>query len=163
MSSRRRTTGQPGLEPGIAGFGDRCLSQLGHCPRGADRNGHRARPKRRRPMRAEGLEPPRAEAHQDLNLARIPIPPRPRGLDSRRRAGCRQRTIDFVLETEMPDFGLKSPSPSPWRRRSRRWSRQRRHLLRLLLTVAMPLPEPVGRGCDGTLTRQQRGIIGSGF
>jgi hypothetical protein len=24
--------GQPGLEPGIAGFGDRCLSQLGHCP-----------------------------------------------------------------------------------------------------------------------------------
>ncbi len=30
-------------------------------------------------MRAEGLEPPRAEAHQDLNLARIPIPPRPRG------------------------------------------------------------------------------------
>jgi hypothetical protein len=30
-------------------------------------------------MRAEGLEPPRAEAHQDLNLARIPIPPRPLG------------------------------------------------------------------------------------
>src|SRR6185437_5107304 len=30
-------------------------------------------------MRAEGLEPPRAEAHQDLNLARMPIPPRPRG------------------------------------------------------------------------------------
>src|SRR5262245_3401710 len=27
------STGQPGLEPGIAGFGDRCLSQLGHCPR----------------------------------------------------------------------------------------------------------------------------------
>ena len=24
--------GQPGLEPGIAGFGDRCLSQFGHCP-----------------------------------------------------------------------------------------------------------------------------------
>src|SRR6202042_3013769 len=36
-------TGQPGLEPGIAGFGDRCLSQLGHCPRGArNRNGVRA-------------------------------------------------------------------------------------------------------------------------
>mgnify|MGYP001048067873 CR=1 FL=1 len=30
-------------------------------------------------MRAEGFEPPRAEAHQDLNLARMPIPPRPRG------------------------------------------------------------------------------------
>ena len=25
--------GQPGLEPGIAGFGDRCLIQFGHCPR----------------------------------------------------------------------------------------------------------------------------------
>lgn len=24
-------------------------------------------------MRAEGLEPPRAEAHQDLNLARLPF------------------------------------------------------------------------------------------
>ena len=33
LSSRIRQTGQPGLEPGIAGFGDRCLSQLGHCPR----------------------------------------------------------------------------------------------------------------------------------
>jgi hypothetical protein len=30
-------------------------------------------------VRMEGLEPPRAEAHQDLNLARIPIPPHPRG------------------------------------------------------------------------------------
>ncbi len=30
-----KQTGQPGLEPGIAGFGDRCLSQLGHCPRGS--------------------------------------------------------------------------------------------------------------------------------
>ena len=29
-------TGQPGLEPGIAGFGDRCLSQLGHCPEGGN-------------------------------------------------------------------------------------------------------------------------------
>ena len=30
-------------------------------------------------MRTRGLEPPRALAHQDLNLARLPIPPRPRG------------------------------------------------------------------------------------
>ena len=29
-------------------------------------------------MRARGFEPPRAEAHQDLNLARLPVPPRPR-------------------------------------------------------------------------------------
>lgn len=33
-SRKSDETGQPGLEPGIAGFGDRCLSQLGHCPRG---------------------------------------------------------------------------------------------------------------------------------
>ena len=30
-------------------------------------------------MRARGLEPPRAEAHRDLNPARLPVPPRPRG------------------------------------------------------------------------------------
>ena len=28
-------------------------------------------------VRTEGLEPPRAFAHQDLNLARLPFPPRP--------------------------------------------------------------------------------------
>ena len=70
-------TGQPGLEPGIAGFGDRCLSQLGHCPEGSDAS-RAAIVGAGTSMRAEGLEPPRAEAHQDLNLARLPIPPRPR-------------------------------------------------------------------------------------
>ena len=30
-------------------------------------------------VRVEGLEPPQAFAHQDLNLARLPIPPHPRG------------------------------------------------------------------------------------
>jgi hypothetical protein len=29
-------------------------------------------------MRAEGLEPPRPLDHEDLNLARLPVPPRPR-------------------------------------------------------------------------------------
>jgi hypothetical protein len=29
-------------------------------------------------MRARGVEPPRAEAHRDLNPARLPVPPRPR-------------------------------------------------------------------------------------
>src|SRR6185436_11875328 len=29
-------------------------------------------------MRMRGLEPPRAEAHTDLNRARLPIPPHPR-------------------------------------------------------------------------------------
>jgi hypothetical protein len=32
------------------------------------------------PMRMRGLEPPRAEAHTDLNRARLPIPPHPRGV-----------------------------------------------------------------------------------
>jgi hypothetical protein len=30
-------------------------------------------------MRMRGLEPPRAFAHTDLNRARLPIPPHPRG------------------------------------------------------------------------------------
>src|SRR5439155_5887091 len=30
-------------------------------------------------MRMRGLEPPRARAHGDLNAARLPIPPHPRG------------------------------------------------------------------------------------
>ena len=34
-------------------------------------------------MRVRGLEPPRAEAHQDLNLARIPVPPHPRDSQDR--------------------------------------------------------------------------------
>ena len=40
----------------------------------------RAKPEDRleRKMRARGLEPPRAEAHRDLNPARLPVPPHPR-------------------------------------------------------------------------------------
>jgi hypothetical protein len=36
-------------------------------------------------MRARGLEPPRAEAHRDLNPARLPVPPRPRSYKDRAR------------------------------------------------------------------------------
>ncbi len=32
-------------------------------------------------MRARGIEPPRVLPHKNLNLARLPIPPRPRRLD----------------------------------------------------------------------------------
>ena len=42
-------------------------------------------------MRAEGLEPPRALAHEDLNLARLPVPPRPR-----RSADSRPGTAAFA-------------------------------------------------------------------
>ena len=34
-------------------------------------------------VRARGLEPPRAEAHRDLNPARLPVPPRPRCFKNR--------------------------------------------------------------------------------
>jgi hypothetical protein len=44
-------------------------------------------------MRARGLEPLRAEAHQDLNLARLPIPPRPRGIQDR-AVGQKRRMAD---------------------------------------------------------------------
>jgi hypothetical protein len=51
-------------------------------------------------MRAEGLEPPRAEAHQDLNLARMPIPPRPRGCGSATQvaAGAASSRIDSMID-----------------------------------------------------------------
>jgi Protein kinase domain len=52
--------------------------------------GRAARPAHRLVVRAEGLEPPRAEAHQDLNLARLPVPPRPRA-----------RRIDPVAAADM--------------------------------------------------------------
>ena len=45
----------------------------------AEERGRRAAGKAvSREMRARGVEPPRAEAHRDLNPARLPIPPRPR-------------------------------------------------------------------------------------
>src|SRR5579859_3703513 len=34
------------------------------------------------PMRMRGLEPPRTYVHTDLNRARLPIPPHPRGAGS---------------------------------------------------------------------------------
>jgi hypothetical protein len=45
----------------------------------AFRNGGQALPLPRYDMRMRGLEPPRACAHTDLNRARLPIPPHPRG------------------------------------------------------------------------------------
>ena len=48
-------------------------------------------------VRAKGLEPPRAFAHQDLNLARLPVPPRPRS--GQRTAS--QRTPDAPVAGAM--------------------------------------------------------------
>ncbi len=47
------------------------------------------RPKQHRTwlVRAKGLEPPQAFAYQDLNLARLPFPPRPRNGPHRKQ--CR--------------------------------------------------------------------------
>lgn len=64
-------------------------------------------------MRAEGLEPPRAEAHQDLNLARIPIPPRPR--DARRGLTSGQcRVEDRFYDRRVP-VGEVRPGYELWR------------------------------------------------
>ncbi len=46
----------------------------------------------RRRVRARGLEPPRAEAHRDLNPARLPVPPRPRAATAYRRRATRPRS-----------------------------------------------------------------------
>ena len=47
-------------------------------PRSGRRSTRSSRRCRRPSMRARGVEPPRAEAHRDLNPARLPVPPRPR-------------------------------------------------------------------------------------
>src|SRR3954462_4883775 len=50
-------------------------------------------------VRAEGLEPPRAFAHPDLNLARIQIPPRPPARSDRLlRAAARDCMVRLVAE-----------------------------------------------------------------
>ena len=67
-------------------------------------------------MRAEGLEPPRAEAHQDLNLARMPIPPRPRGCpgsgltrDQRRASLLDSMIVAWRLERSGPATNFGGP------------------------------------------------------
>ena len=45
-------------------------------------------------MRMRGLEPPRAFAHTDLNRARLPIPPHPRGAEI---VAVRETDLDGVL------------------------------------------------------------------
>ena len=67
-------------------------------------------------MRAEGFEPPRAEAHQDLNLARMPIPPRPRGAPDRglTRGKCRvvaSRFYDRRRERGRGKAGVRALAP----------------------------------------------------
>src|SRR5215210_2056706 len=59
------------------------------------------RPRRGKPMRMRGLEPPRGYPHTDLNRARLPIPPHPRSSSLAAcfgdRAGSR-RGYDVVLK-----------------------------------------------------------------
>ena len=60
-------------------------------------------------MRMRGLEPPRAEAHTDLNRARLPIPPHPRGGQCSR--GTSARTV-----RERTYHAAPAPLPAPARR-----------------------------------------------
>ena len=59
---RSGLAGIPGFEPGCSGFRARRVCQFPHIPS----------------VRAAGVEPARAHAHQVLSLARLPITPRPR-------------------------------------------------------------------------------------
>jgi hypothetical protein len=70
-------------------------------------------------VRAEGLEPPRDYAHQDLNLARLPIPPRPRHVivarfrvTSLRQNGC----VTPSITDELLDQTHRWASLSQWER-----------------------------------------------
>ncbi len=53
-------------------------------------------------VRTEGLEPPRDYAHQDLNLARLPIPPRPHRTDDATSGSGRRRTPVSRSATSSP-------------------------------------------------------------
>jgi hypothetical protein len=75
---RSGLAGIPGFEPGYSGFRARRVCQFPHIPS----------------VRAAGVEPARAHAHQVLSLARLPITPRPRAPPGNRtpfprlRVGC---------------------------------------------------------------------------
>jgi hypothetical protein len=75
---RSGLAGIPGFEPGCSGFRARRVCQFPHIPS----------------VRAAGVEPARAHAHQVLSLARLPITPRPRAPPGNRtpfprlRVGC---------------------------------------------------------------------------
>ena len=84
-------------------------------------------------VRAEGLEPPQAIAHQDLNLARLPFPPRPRVLPVSSLCHVsepRHRKVYFRHSVKRAGTGLVGAScglqylfPSS---RSRGWDSRRR-------------------------------------
>jgi hypothetical protein len=73
-------------------------------------------------MRMRGLEPPRPFGHTDLNRARLPIPPHPRGRGdfSWRRCPAQWRgrpscfSITGRLSRSRWTLAAKSSSPSPW-------------------------------------------------
>ncbi len=68
-----------------------------------------------RAMRARGVEPPRAEAHRDLNPARLPVPPHPR--DPKRNAlhpRPRRRPRGPAAAPVLPP----RPPPGPLQRRA---------------------------------------------
>jgi stress-induced morphogen len=59
-------------------------------------------------MRMRGLEPPRPKGHTDLNRARLPIPPHPRGNGIVPGAGSYDRSVSTqplrdLLERAFPD------------------------------------------------------------
>src|SRR5262245_212990 len=58
-------------------------------------------------MRARGVEPPRAQAHRDLNPTRLPVPPRPRAAKGSPGTGGSHWHDGRVARAEQPP--LASP------------------------------------------------------
>src|SRR6476620_873801 len=66
-------------------------------------------------VRAEGLEPPRSFDHQDLNLARLPIPPRPRGMPDRALTRGQPRRVADRFYDRAGAVGEVRPGYDLWR------------------------------------------------
>src|SRR4051812_42641413 len=66
-------------------------------------------------MRAEGLEPPRAEAHRHLKPARLPIPPRPRGAPQRGLTRDQWRSVAHRFYDRRVAVGELRPGYELWR------------------------------------------------
>ena len=73
------------------------------------------------PMRARGLEPPRAEAQRDLNPPRLPIPPHPRGVD-----GMLTRIVPLARSRQTIDQANGRAGVRRFRAPSRRRARRER-------------------------------------
>ena len=66
-------------------------------------------------VRSGGLEPPRVLPHSDLNAARLPIPPRPRGLalHSRGLPEAQEGKLHHLKTYALPPLPRSASAPFP--------------------------------------------------